>query len=243
MNLSNPCLPAGLISLASAAAAPLASAGSSFTAELVDFNNTGVDGVVTAILDDASERLYLEGRISGLTPDVAHLAHIHGRVDDGSAVDSRVPSLLDDVDGDGFVELAEGAPLYGPILLPVIDENGDAFTADSSGVLSFRQTFDLTEAGTFAEGFGLDQLLPLELREFVVHGAIVPPAVGAGTAGEVDGSGGFLPTLPVGAGAFESAGAADFPGDGNSAAVPTPSAALGGLALLGLAATRRGLKR
>ena len=247
MKLASRSRSAMLTALFAAATAPAALGGTSYVTDLVDFNDTGVEGTVTAILDDAAERLYIEAQISGLTPDVAHPTHIHGRVDDGEPLDSRVPSLLDDVDGDGFVELAEGVPSYGPVLLPVVDDNGDFFSADSSGVLSFEQTFDLTDAGVFADDFDIEQLLPLDLREFVVHGAVVPPAIGAGTAGEVNGSGGYTPTLPVGAGGFDFTGTADFPGDaqggGTGTAVPAPSAAVGGLALLGLAAGRRGVRR
>ena len=131
-------------------------------------------------------------------------------------------------------------PFYGPVLVPFVTDSGDPFLADADGNLFASQTYDLSDDSTFAGDFGLEQLLPLDLREFVIHGAFVDAGVGAGTPGEVDGSGGYIPILPVGANELAFAGSADFPSDEpDGTVIPTPSAALGGLALLGLAGLRR----
>ena len=95
-------------------------------------------------------------------------------------MDSRCPTQAQDRDSDGFVELAEGATTYGPILIDFmnIDPNED-------GIVNFTTTMELTGAAT-----------PLNKRHIVVHGMSVGP-VGAGTPGEVNGEAGYKTVLPV----------------------------------------------
>ena len=57
--------------------------------------------------------------------------------------------------------------------------------------------------------------MPFQLREIVIHGLTVPAGPGSGTAGEVDGTNGFLAVLPV-------ASAEIMPG-GAMSAVPEPA--------------------
>jgi hypothetical protein len=175
-----------------------------YRADLTTLNDSGVTGTANLTLDEALGQLTVRITASGLEADLPHPQHIHGRVDDaGNALDSTTPTPERDTDDDGFVELAEGLPDYGPVLLPLTAPPGGAvedFPTASDGTIDFTQTYDLGDSATFAEGFGVDQLLPLDLREIVLHGMTVSGNAGAGTDGEVDGTPGYKPVLPVAAG-------------------------------------------
>ena len=145
---------------------------------------------------------------TGLDAGGPHLAHIHGlfsNVTTGTPTNSMTPTIADDTDGDGFIELAEGLPRYGPIIVDFgnIDPNQD-------GIIDFTRTLDLTDASNFAGSYTRADLLgadsmSLDLREIVVHGMFVSPGIGAGTPGEVNGTNGYLAVLPVLSGEIQNA--------------------------------------
>lgn len=173
-----------------------------FTVDLLALNSTGISGTVTMIRK--GDMLTVAVAAAGLTPG-AHLGHIHGTFDGmGNPTDAVSPTILADTDGDGFVELAEGAPAYGPIILPFVDAMGNDPTADADGNLLFYATYDLTDPDTFNGDFDADDLGDLNLREVVIHGAVVPDGSGAGTGGEIDGNtDGFVAILPAAVGEIE----------------------------------------
>lgn len=193
---------AGLPALALLSATP-ACASILYTANLSSLNNSGVTGTANFILSDDRTTLTLNLQASGLEPNQMHMGHIHGLFSNGTTgtpVQSMVPTLAQDTDRDGFVELAEGQVTYGPIVVPF-----QSLMANASGVLSFSQTFNLLDPSTYANGYSRTDLLgpdlsSLNLREVVLHGMTVPAGVGAGTPGEVNGTGGYLAALPVAAG-------------------------------------------
>ena len=226
----------GLATIATVGIGTAAPAASIYRADLQTLNNSGVQGSVTVTIDGDS--LTYQTAILGLEADQPHVAHFHGlfsNLTDGDVVDSTSPTLANDTDGDGFVELLEALPNYGPILVSLTEDDGTPFTT-ADGVLTRQGTFDLEDSSIFADGYDRDDLLPLDLREFVIHGLTVPAGIGAGTDGEVNGDGGYLAVLPVAAGEFTLI-ASD--GNGGPQAVPTPTAAMAGLGLLALAANRR----
>ncbi len=184
----------------------------------------------------------------------------------GTAVPSIVPSLADDGDGDGFLNFFEGLPSYGPVVLNLGSQAvADNTTLSPDGVpplinaINFLSDNGLTAADVFPTGevFDIDtlytfdmadddarrvfnNLTPLTTREIVVHGLTVPanisdpidaaaiqlglPAALLGIP--VDGTGEeFRTTAPIAAGSI--------------VAVPTPSAALAGLSILGGLMLRR----
>jgi hypothetical protein len=179
-----------------------------FRTELTTLNASGVSGFVEVAMADGVMSVRIEA--DGLEPGQVHIQHIHGRVGaDGAALNSRVPGPAFDTDGDGFVELAEGIPAYGPVLFNLTDPQGagpEGFPTAPDGTIRFEKTYDLTGTGGFGAGFDAADLMPLDLREFVVHGLTVDGAAGAGTPGEVDGTTGYKLVLPVASGEFVAIG-------------------------------------
>jgi hypothetical protein len=140
----------------------------------------------------------------GLTPDQVHPQHIHGFEDDRP---SSLPTIALDSDRDGFVETPEGVAAIGPVILPltasgeVLPGNPQDFpTADEHGTLHFVQAygFDLNDAD---QAFIFHELQGrVAGRVLEIHGLDVPVGEGAGTPHEVNGTGGYIPDLPVAGG-------------------------------------------
>ena len=162
-----------------------------------ELNDSGVSGTGTVLYDEEAGTITVEINATGLA-EGAHVGHIHGRFDDsGNPIDSVVPPPSADTDGDGFVEIGEGAVFYGPIILPLAGI-GDV---GADGILNYAATFDLSDSSIFGEGFDADDLFPLVFREIVLHGAPVPLGSGEGTEGIINGNQpAYVLGLPVAAG-------------------------------------------
>lgn len=211
-----------------------------FVAKLSPLSGSGVSGVASLALNTTDQLLSVHIRASGLEPGMLHVQHIHGAFDGaGNPIDSTSPTLAQDLDGDGFIELLEGLTTYGPIIVPLSSPPGGAladFPIAADGTIDFSQTYDLTDPATFAANpttmvkFTADDLMSLSFREIVLHGMSVDAGFGAGTTGEIDGTAGYKAVLPV--------------ASGEITAVPLPAAAwllaaaLGGMGLLRGASAR-----
>lgn len=198
-----------------------------FRADVGSLSGSGVSATVLLDLADDLGTLTVTTNATGLEPNQDHVQHIHGLFSaSGEIADSVSPTITDDTDGDGFVELGEGFPLYGPIILPLATIN----TPD--GNASVTTTFDLSDPSIFGtnratgQPFTAADLMPLTFREVVLHGRSVAAGIGTGTPGEVDGTGGYLAVLPVAAG--------EIVADDDAASVPEPGTT-GALMVMGVA--------
>lgn len=172
---------------------------------LTALNGSGATGTISMQLRGLR---YLTVQIdaTGLEPGTGHVGHIHGRVADNRPENSVCPTTAQDVDHDQFVELAEGQVTYGPIVIPFGDVD-----PDKDGAVHFLHTYDLNDSSTFATGFDKSDVLPLDLREVVLHGMTLQAGEGATTSAsvppnEADGTAGFKAVLPVTCGDIENKG-------------------------------------
>jgi len=168
-------------------------------------NRSGASGTISMQLR-GQRYLTVQIDATGLEPGVAHVGHIHGRVEDARPANSTCPSPGQDADSDNYVELAEGLVTYGPIVIPF--GNVDP---DMDGNVHFVHTYDLNASSTFASGFDKSDVLPLDLREVVLHGMTLQAGQGATNANsiapnEADGTAGFKAVLPVTCGDIENRG-------------------------------------
>ena len=203
--------------LLSACAATALMAGSAsaltykYDVTLESLNDSGVTGSGRITYDESTMMLNVMMDVMGLTPNQMHMAHIHGT----PGQDSVLPTMEDDADGDGYIEVLEAVGKYGDIMLNLKDPATGQFAAAPGlgQTLSIDYTYDLTGdtdsdesndllGGLLQESYSLAEFGPtmLQNREVVFHGARVPGNVGAGTPGEVDGTAGYKGLLPVAAG-------------------------------------------
>lgn len=179
-----------------------------YATQLTTLNNSGVTAGAVVVVDTAHDRVTVEVNASGLEPGQVHPQHIHGFTDGTVA---KTPTLAADTDHDGFVELAEGQKTYGPIQLDLAlnpdqsasDSGSPQFpTADDNGNLHYVETFVFDPNDPKAQQV-LSSITPMNEKEIVIHGESVAAGSGAGTPGEVDGTAGYKPVLPVASGEFK----------------------------------------
>lgn len=128
-----------------------------YSVTLGQLNNSGTSG--TATISVEMNRITVKIEATGMVANQLHPQHIHGK-DDGS--NANCPPASADTDGDGIITIPEGAPFYGPVLLPLEDFP----SADANGNISYTKTFTLGENGVLsAEALGT-----LENRTIVLHG-------------------------------------------------------------------------
>ncbi len=166
---------------------------SSFFGTLTQLNNSGVTGTFT-IEQFGKGLIRVEIKATGLEASAGvNVAHIHGL--EGNA-DATCPTLAQDDDNDGFVELAEGLETYGPIIVNLgdVDPNDD-------GIADYSMTFNVNTSSSFEGDMDKGDLLPLHLREIVLHGMTLEAGEGS-NGGEADGTAGYKVVLPVACGAI-----------------------------------------
>jgi hypothetical protein len=184
-----------------------------YSTDLTALNNSGVDGRAVLLIDQDTRTLTVDIKASGLEQGPMHIQHIHGFADD---TDAKSPTIAQDSDGDGFVELAEGLATYGPIQLNLTlnpensahdhgtdghDHTDQAMfpTVGADGKLSYHEVFTFAVDDPNASAI-FDGITPLEAKEIVIHGLTTNANQGAGTTGEVDGTDGYKLVLPVASG-------------------------------------------
>lgn len=193
----------------------LADSDTFFKVDYTALNSSGVAGGAFLALNSESNVLTVVTTGKGVESGVPHPQHIHGfAAEDGSVQNSVAPTLAQDTDGDGLVELAEGGEVYGPIQLALTDPAGGVIadfpnTTGNSFVQTASYNLDELDAGAMnkdGEGASLAEVLTaqnLDHREIVLHGLSLKEGLGEGTEGEADGSAGYKAVLPIAAGAIE----------------------------------------
>lgn len=166
----------------------------SFSGTLTELNGSGVTGTFT-IQQRGQGQIRIQINATGLeaSPGI-NPGHIHGLPGNANAT---CPTLAQDDDGDGFVELAEGLETYGPVILNLGDVD-----PDDDGVVNYSMTFNLNNSTAFGTDKSKRDLLPLHLREIVLHGLTLDAGEGV-APGEADGTPGYKTVLPVACGAIE----------------------------------------
>lgn len=137
-----------------------------YTVNLSELNNSGVSGTATLTL--MGDKLEVHIQASGLEPNMPHPQHIHGFEKNNK--NSTCPTMAADMNRDGLVDLAEGLPSYGPVLLTLTPT-----PTAPDGTINYKQTFDMSAS-----------LRPLQNRAIVLHGLTV--------------DGEYMATLPVACG-------------------------------------------
>jgi hypothetical protein len=178
-----------------------------YFALMTSANNSGANGVAFLSLDPDDKTLTIDAAAIGLGPSQEHPFHIHGFTDDRP---SQLPTIDQDTDLDGFVETPEGGPVFGPVILPLTEDDPapDALAppvdatpkfpvADASGVVEFTETYqfdvnDPAQAAIFSELAD-----SLEGHGIQFHGLELPAGAGEGTINEVNGIGGYIANLPI----------------------------------------------
>ncbi len=212
MNLLSKCAAAAALT-----ALPMAAlAGQEYRADLSPLNNSGVSGTAHLMLNDDGT-LTVDIMATGLEADINHDQHIHGFLDGTNAVSPPQSAGGDAASPQGtLLSVGEGAPFYGPILLP-LEPNSTA----PGGIENFSHTYNDSEAASLNASLlavlgtslvnsisSIDDLRALDLREIVIHGLTV--------------DGVYQATLPVASGEIY--------------AVPLPASAWMALATVGLIA-------
>jgi Ca2+-binding RTX toxin-like protein len=177
-----------------------------FFAALNELNNSEAAGGALLLL--RGDKLTVVTAARGVEAGQVHVQHIHGFEDGRNA---QVPTLNQDDDRDGFVELAEGLDTYGPVLLNLSSPAGgdlSGFPSPTGTSFLFSQAYDLSDP----KNGELSKLLndvSLARREIVLHGKSVLEGHGRGTSGEVDGMAGYKPELPIASGEIRELSYAD----------------------------------
>lgn len=119
-----------------------------------------VNGMLTAIVDATGTE-----PAEGAFPDGTHPQHIHAA--------DRCPNSSADTNGDGIVDVIEGLPFYGPILVPLDGDISNTtseiptfpFGAGERGTFHYEASTSLSTLET-----ALNEPINLASRHVVIHG-------------------------------------------------------------------------
>lgn len=128
----------------------------------------------TAKLEIIDDKLNISIDVVGLTPGLMHLQHFHG-FPDGKA--ASCPSVQQDVNGDGYIDLIETEPVAGTTMLPfhahpaTLEITNDTYpVADNTGAASYRHSASVAELEKALKNKFKVPVLDLSKRVIFVHG-------------------------------------------------------------------------
>lgn len=137
-----------------------------------DANGGDANGIATFTVAD--DMLTISIGVDGVAPGISHLQHFHGFTDSDQA--ATCPTMDDDANGDGVVDLIETEPKAGTTMMPFTDDpvsmeivNATYPTADENGSYTYEETVSLSDLeASFAEHFD-GQELNLDKRVVFIH--------------------------------------------------------------------------
>ncbi|WP_162427194.1 hypothetical protein [Pontibacter pudoricolor] len=106
-----------------------------YTVELMELNGSGVNGM--AHIELMGDKIDVSLEAGGLTPEMEHMQHIHGFIENNRNAVCPPPSA--DTNGDGLISLVEGIPFYGPVLVPLTPYP----VADATGMVDFMNQYPI----------------------------------------------------------------------------------------------------
>ena len=152
-------LPVAVVALAVPFVAPApVFAAESVSVDLQEMGTNGAKGSAT-LTPMANGDLKIALKSTGMTPNSPHAQHLHGSA---SGMDFHCPTIADDKNGNGYLSVEEGLPMYGDIFVSLTTTGDttkasglavDRFpTADAQGNLSYERTIPAAQlpAGTIA---------------------------------------------------------------------------------------------
>jgi hypothetical protein len=150
-----------------------------FSAQLGELNESGVSGSAHFEVVPAENGLSVTVTAEGLEAGQEHMMHIHGFEFGEDFQPSTCPTIEHDTNDNGYIELAEGLPAYGGVIVALEPYP----TAAEDGTITFQGTFETT---TF-----------IDIYSIVIHGMTA----------DLDGDGEsvYEPTLPVACGDIQFA--------------------------------------
>lgn len=162
----------------------------------------------TATFEENDDKLHIHVELFDTPANIEHWEHFHGFKDGKKA---HVPTMAQDTNHDGFIDLPETEPVSGTTMVPLDDAPEkmniphDGYpVADSNGHYEYDVNVPLTELqAKFKDAFGSSDL-QLDKRVVYVHGVPkdlkLPDSVG-GCVMSYDAH----TTLPIAAGEIEKA--------------------------------------
>src|ERR1041384_6285719 len=150
-------LPVAAVALSVPLVAPApAFAAESVSVQLQELGKSGAKGSATlTAMDNGDLKIVLKS--TGMTPNAPHAQHLHGSA---GGMDFHCPTLAEDKNGNGYVSVEEGLPMYGDIFVSLTTTGDTTKTsglavdrfpsADAGGNLSYERTIPAAQlpAGT-----------------------------------------------------------------------------------------------
>lgn len=176
-----------------------------YTADIkpVNADVIGTEVTGTAELIEDADVLKIKITAKGTPPNMMHWSHFHGFIDDRKG---KVPTMADDTNGDGIIDLPELYAVAGQTMVPFDDAPHDMHIphdnyphSDADGNWHYAFEVPIKELKLkFQEKFGTDDL-QLDKRTVLIHGVPESVELPDTVLGTVAGYGPHT-TLPIGVG-------------------------------------------